>query len=187
MPDETPVDELYQDFQELIGTVGISDLSLQTTLRITFSKSLLMAVAGYFEDQVQSQVIGFVRASTSSNELVEELVLRRSFGRHYSALFTWDANNANTFFRHFGNAFHQAMSQYANEHSEYQEAVRAFLDIGNTRNKLAHGNYAQFPMYKTIEEIYASYKVALQFVDSIGNHLARVSADLARRSAPDSS
>ncbi len=186
MPDETPVDELYQDFQELIGKVDIFELSLQTTLRITFSKSLLLAVAGYFEDQVQSQVIGFVRDSTSSNELVEQLVLGRSFGRHYSTLFAWDANNANTFFRYFGDAFYQAMNRYANEHSEYQEAVRAFLEIGNTRNKLAHGDYAQFPLDKTMEEIYSSYKIALQFVGSIGSHLERVSADIARRSSPGS-
>lgn len=186
MPDETPIDQLYRDFQELIELVGISDLSLQTTLRITFSKSLLMAVAGYFEDQVQSQVIGFVRNSTSGNELVEQLVLRRSFGRNYSSLFSWDAKNANTFFRHFGDAFYQSMNRYANEHSEYQEAIRAFLDIGNTRNELAHENYAQFSLDKTMEEIYASYKIALRFVDTIGNHLERVSADLARRSPSDS-
>ena len=184
MPDATPVDELYQDFQELIGKVDVLDLSLQTTLRITFSKSLLMAVAGYFEDQVQSQVIGFVRNSTSGNELVEQLVLRRSFGRHYSALFTWDAKNANTFFRHFGDAFYQSMNRYANEHSEYQEAVRSFLEIGNTRNELAHENYAQFSLDKTMEEIYASYKIALRFVDSIGSHLEGVSADLASHSSP---
>ena len=183
MPDTTPVDLLYQDYQELIGKVDASELSLQTTLRITLSKSLLMAVAGYFEDQVQSQVIGFVRNSTSSNELVEQLVLRRSFGRNYSSLFSWDAKNANTFFRHFGDAFYQSMNRYANEHSEYQEAIRAFLDIGNTRNKLAHENYALFSLDKTMDEIYASYKIALRFVDSIGNHLERVSADLASRSS----
>ena len=187
MLDETPVDELYRDFQELIGKVDILELSLQTTLRITFSKSLLLAVAGYFEDQVQSQVIGFVRDSTSSNGLVEQLVLGRAFGRHYSTLFSWDANNANTFFRHFGDAFYQAMNQYANEHSEYQEAVREFLEIGNTRNKLAHVDYARFPLDKTMEEIYSSYKMALQFVGGIGSHLERVSADIASRSSPGSS
>ena len=68
------------------------------------------------------------------------------------------------------------MRQYANENRDYQESIRAFLEIGNARNELAHGNYALYPLEKTIEEIYASYKTALHFVESIGSHLARVSS-----------
>ena len=175
MPDETIVDQLYQDFQTLIESVDVLDFSLQTTLRITFSKSLLMAVASYFEEQVQHQVVDFVDSRTSGNELLKELVLHRAFGRQYHTLFSWESKNANTFFSLFGNNFRQSMTRYVTEHDEYQEAIRAFLEIGNARNELAHGNYAQFPLDKSTEEIYANYKAALQFVNSIGGHLARVS------------
>ena len=179
MPDETPVDLLYRGFQELIAGIDVLELSLQTTLRITFSKSLLMAVAGYFEEQVQRQVIAFVDSQTSGNELVKELILRRSFGRQYSSLFEWKGKTATSFFAFFGPEFSQSMRQYVREHDEYREAVRAFLEVGNLRNELAHGNYAEFPLDKSIEEIYQSYQVALPFVSSISSHLTRVSANIA--------
>ena len=179
MADETPVDLLYRDFQELIAGIDVLELSLQTTLRITFSKSLLMAAAGYFEEQVQQQVIDFVDGCTSGNELVKELILHRAFGREYSRLFSWDAKNANQFFALFGREFRQSMQQYVSGHDEYQEAARAFLEVGNARNELAHGSYAQFPLDKTIEEIYQSYQLALPFVNSISDHLTRVSTDIA--------
>ena len=178
MPDETVVDLLYQDFQEVINRIDVFELSLQTTLRVTFSKSLLMAVAGYFEEQVQQQVVSFVHDCSSGNELVKELILHRAFGRQYHSLFIWEAKNANHFFALFGSGFSQSMRQFITGRDEYQEAIRAFLEIGNARNELAHGNYAQFPLDKTTEEIYASYKAGLQFVNSIGTHLERVNNEI---------
>lgn len=178
MPEETVVDRLYQDFQSLITEINTLDLSLQTTLRITLSKSLLMAVAGYFEEQVQRQIVGYVNDCTSGNELLGELVVRRAFGRQYHNLFSWERRNANTFYGLFGNRFSQNMKQYVDDHPEYQEAVQAFLEIGNSRNELAHGNYALFPLDKTLEEIYASYKLGLEFVSTIVSHLERVSNEI---------
>ena len=48
---------------------------------------------------------------------------------------------------------------------EMQKSVRAFLELGNERNKLVHQNYATFSMEKTLEEIYELYKSASRFVD----------------------
>ena len=178
VPGETPVDLLYRNFQEVIAGIDPMEVSLRGTLEVHFSKSLLMAVAGYFEEQVQHQVLAFVDSQTSGNELVKELILRRSFGRQYSSLFEWKAKNANYFFAFFGREFSQSMRQYVSEHDEYQDAARAFLEVGNARNELAHGSYAQFPLDKTIEEIYQSYQLALPFVNSISDHLTRVSAEI---------
>ncbi len=136
-----------------------------------------MAVAGYFEEQVQYQALAFVDRPASGNELLKELVLHRAFGRQYHTLFSWDSKNANTFFRLFGSNFFQSMQQYT-EKDKYQSAIRAFLEVGDARNHLAHGSYADFSLEKTIEEIYGSYRTALLFVNSIGNHLERVSADI---------
>ena len=173
MPEETVVDRLYQDFQSLIAEIQTLDLSLQTTLRMTLSKSLLMTVAGYFEERVQREVVGYVNKCSSGNELLEEIVVRKAFGRQYHSLFSWDRRNANTFFSLFGNRFSQHMKDYVDENPEYQESVRAFMEIGNSRNELAHGNYALFPLDKTVEEIYDSYKLGIEFVNSISSHLER--------------
>jgi uncharacterized protein with ParB-like and HNH nuclease domain len=44
---------------------------------------------------------------------------------------------------------------------------RAFLELGNERNRLVHENYATFPMEKTLEEVYALYKKSCLFVDAL--------------------
>lgn len=51
--------------------------------------------------------------------------------------------------------------------TEMQESFRAFLELGNERNRLVHENYATFPMEKTLEEVYALYKKSLLFVDAL--------------------
>ena len=168
---------LYQDFQCLLAGIDNRDLSLLTTARVNFSKSLLMAVAGYFEEQVQFQVISFVHSRSNGNELLEAFVVRKAFGRLYSQLFSWKDNNANGFFALFGNDFRDSMKKLVAERSEYESAIQAFLEIGNARNELAHGDYAQFPLDKTTEEIYDSYRLALPFVETIAEHLEQFSAE----------
>ena len=192
MPDATPVDLLYQDYQELIEKIDVAEVSLRETVRVNFSKSLLLAAASYFEERVKSHILDFAGRSQGNNELILEFIRKKAIEFQYHTFFEWkdgkkDGKNANKFFGLFGDDFRQEMVRYVREDSEYANAIRVFLHIGNQRNLLVHQNYAQFSLDSTPEEIYASYKVALQFVDSIGSHLARVSADLARRSAPDSS
>jgi hypothetical protein len=50
-------------------------------------------------------------------------------------------------------------------------SVRAFLELGNERNRLVHQNYATFPMEKTLDEIYALYQNAVMFVDALPSAL----------------
>ena len=47
---------------------------------------------------------------------------------------------------------------------DLQGAVKAFLEIGNERNGLVHGDYATFALEKTLEDVYVLYKRALPFV-----------------------
>ena len=190
MPDETPVDELYQDFKDLIDAIDPMDVSLRETVRVNFGKSLLVAASSYFEERIKTQLLDFMRGRAANDELVIEFVRNKAVERQYHTYFNWSEvrlGSVNGFFGLFGNNFKEHMVQQVHDDGEYANAVRAFLHIGNQRNLLVHQNYAQFSLDSTPEEIYASYKVALQFVDSIGSHLARVSADIARRSAPDSS
>jgi hypothetical protein len=46
-------------------------------------------------------------------------------------------------------------------------SVRAFLEVGNERNRLIHQDYATFPLEKTFEEIFALYQRACLFVETL--------------------
>jgi hypothetical protein len=50
---------------------------------------------------------------------------------------------------------------------ELQSSVRAFLEIGNERNRLVHQDYATFQIEKTLDEIYILYQSALKFVEAL--------------------
>ena len=176
MPEHTVVDSLYQDFQELMGKIDIAEVSLQTTLRITFGKSLCIAAASYFEDVVKKQILEFVRQASPGHRSVYELVRIKITARQYHTLFNWDSDNASAFFGCFGEEFRRSMQQYVREHEDYRESIKEFMQIGRVRNSLVHQNYAQFSLEKTVEEIYASYKTGLLFVNSISSHLERVTS-----------
>lgn len=189
MPDATPVDELYQDFQGLIAGIDPGDVSLRETLRVNLGKSLLLAAASYFEERVQSQLLDFMRSRAANDELVIEFIRNKAVERQYHSYFNWGEvrlGSVNGFFGLFGNTFKGHMARQIRGDREYADAILAFLDIGSERNKLVHQNYARFSLEKTLEEIYASYQLAAVFVESIGSHLERVSADIARRPSPGS-
>ena len=174
MPDQTVVDLLYRDFQELQDKIDIAEVSLQTTLRITFSKSLWIAAASYFEVEVKKQILDFVRQASFGHRLVYELARIKVVDRQYHTLFQWSSNNASDFFGCFGEEFKHSMQQYVKDNEDYRDSIKEFMEIGRVRNSLVHQNYAQFHLEKTVEEIYASYRTGLLFVNSISSHLERV-------------
>ena len=67
------------------------------------------------------------------------------------------------------------MTGYVRENPEYTEAIRAFLEVGNVRNEVAH-NFESVTFEKTVDEIYARYKEALTFVEQIPLHFEAFSA-----------
>ena len=48
---------------------------------------------------------------------------------------------------------------------DFDESVKAFLEIGNLRNQMVHRNYADFQLNNTVEEVYSLYTRAGRFVD----------------------
>ncbi len=168
----TVVDLLYLDFQRLLAAIDEQDISLQTSLRVTFSRSLYIASASYFEEEIERQLIEFIHNASSGSDLIKEFVRQKGFGRQYHSLFEWERKNVNRFFGLFGNDFSRSMQEYVKNNSDYQEAISAFLEIGVARNSIAHKDYFKFPIdTKTTEEVYATYRNALAFVTSISGHL----------------
>ena len=164
----TPVDRLYEEAAALIRFVhGTAELSLEVAAADNLRKGLLLGAASYFEKRVCETVLQFVRESANGSRLVEEFVRNTAIARQYYRWFSWDASNANSFFGLFGDEFRAQMTERVNGSEELGEAIKAFLEIGSERNKLVHQDYATFPLEKTLEEIYALYRRAVSFVDSL--------------------
>ena len=178
----TPIDRLYSDFTRILGHIDATEISLRNSLEEIFQKSLYVAIGSYFEQRVTHHILEFVSESSGANLLVSEFVRNKAIGRQYHTLFGWSDNNANAFFRLFGNEFRAYMTDHAKNNPDYTEAVRAFLEIGNVRNEVEH-EFDSVNLNNTADDIYSRYKEALTFVEQIPLHFE---AFLASRQSPDS-
>lgn len=177
MAESTAIDLFYEDATSVIAILQAqAQLSLQVVAADHFRKALLLAVASHFEERVCQIVLDFVRQRANGSSLIENFIKNKAIARQYHSWFDWDKPNANKFFAFFGSDFRQTMSSRIGASPEMQDSVRAFLELGNERNKLVHQNYVVFPMEKTLEEIYKLYNDALPFVDGLLDELLRAEA-----------
>ena len=142
-----------------------ADISLRLDVQSNFSKSLLLSSASYYEHLFAEALVGLYEEAYPGIPALAEFVRDRATGRRYSQLFSWGGGNANSFFKMFGNEFSTHMRNKAANDSGFSDAIRAFLDLGDLRNQLVHGNYAAFSLGKTFDEVYDLHLKAGRFVD----------------------
>jgi hypothetical protein len=171
MTGQTPVDRLYDESSAVIAALGRDEPSLAVSAGDNFRKVLLLAAASHFENRVSICVLEFVREQANGNGVVVGFVKNKAISRQYHTWFKWDETHANQFFGLFGSAFKQMMAERIKASEELRDSIRAFLEVGNERNKLVHQDFASFALEKTLEEIYALYRQSLLFVDGLATHL----------------
>lgn len=177
------VDRLYSDFTRILEQVDITDASLRNSVEEIFRKNLLLAAASYFEHRVTNDLLELVRDISISNELLTEFVRNQAIERRYHTLFVWNAHNANKFFGLFGTDFKGYMDDYMQNNPNYENSIKAFMEIGRERNKIVHEDFGSVIVEKTTADIYDLYKEALVFVEQIPLHFEGF---LTSRQSPDS-
>lgn len=162
----TVVDRLHDEFVALVAFLdGAQEVSHRNVADGNFRKVLLLAAASYFEYRIQQDVIDFVGEMTSEDHVVRWLVQKKAVVRQYHTWFDWDRRNAHQFFGLFGEAFSQSARAVVGERPGLARSIEAFLEIGRERNRLVHQNFSAFALEKTAEEIYETYRLAVEFVD----------------------
>lgn len=172
MSDDSSIKALYNDalaISKFLADGG--ETSLFVSAKDNFRKSLLLAVASRFEEIICSHVVEFIHEKSTGSEAVINFVRNKAISRQYHTWFKWDANNANTFFGLFGDEFKRLMQSKVQAEPQLDEGIKAFLSLGNDRNKLIHNDYAIFPMEKTIEEVFTLYEKAQFFVEKVPEFL----------------
>ncbi len=163
---DSVVDRLYKDFQATIEQIDVSEVSLRTSVEDVFQKSLAVAIGSYFERRVTGIVLEFIEKSSGNNDLVSEFVRNKAIHRQYHTYFQWGRANANQFFGLFGKDFRDHMTEYIANNSEYGDYVRAFMQIGDLRNKVAH-DYEYVVINQNTQELHKLYQNARVFVDEL--------------------
>jgi hypothetical protein len=171
MPATSSVDRLYEESSSVIRALGRDEPSLAIAAADNFRKALVLASASYFEHRVSTCVLDFIHECAKGNDLVVGFVKNKAISRQYHTWFKWDEPNANQFFGLFGSSFKQTMTERVKASEELRASIRAFLEVGNERNKIIHQDFASFALEKTLEEIYALYQQSLLFVDGLAAYL----------------
>lgn len=169
---ETIIDRLYQEnltLLEYLRTQG--EISFHASVNDYFRKTLLLSIASYFEDTLKQSIISFVEERVGRRNLLLHFLKNKAIERQYHTYFAWDRRNANQFFGLFGSEFKEFMDKETENNPQLIEAIKAFLELGEIRNKLVHQNFVIFPLEKTAEEIYLLYREALPFVTGFPDKL----------------
>ena len=164
----TGVDTLHNEFSALISLLDAQmEPSLRAIVESNFRKSLLLAAASYFESRMIVCVMTFAEEVAGQGSMLVEFVRVKGVDRQYHAWFDWGENNATKFFALFGAEFKSFMKAKLRADGPLEKAVSSFLEIGRDRNRLVHGDFASFSLEKTTDDIYASYKSGLGFVEAM--------------------
>lgn len=163
----TPVDVFYMA-NRAIGDylLRTGEISLKATFDAVFSKGLLIAAASHFEECIQRD-IKTLAAAFSTSPLLVGLIQSKAIERQYHTYFDWNTLNANRFFGIFGSGFSEFMKEEVKQNTELNDAIRAFMDLGRQRNNLVHADFADAPLEKTPDEVYAAYQLGMRFIEAL--------------------
>ena len=126
---------------------------------------MLLAAASYFERRLSYEVERLAEEATAKDHVLVLLIKNKAISRQYHTWFSWESRNANRFFSMFGQGFKDKADQWIRSDENLNQSVVDFLEIGQARNRLVHGNFGEFTLEKTASEVYALYQSAAGFVD----------------------
>lgn len=162
------VEEFYRVHRDLIDyLIQNNQPSFASEANDNFRRSLVLAIASYFEHEISNIVRDLPVHHAGSHPMLLAIIEQKAVARQYHSYFDWDSPNANKFFSLFGSEYKAMASRKVTDDPDFKRAVAAFLALGVTRNRLVHQNYVQFDVDKTPEDIIGLYRDALAFLDFI--------------------
>ena len=165
------IDALWRDHVLLVEYLrSRGEWTLGGRVEEEFAKTLTIAAASYFEVELTERIIRLYSEATGGIDYLSEFVRRQAIGRRFAQLFNWEQNgqparNANAFYVLFGSDFRDFMMNRVGQNATLGESVRAFLEIGSLRNNMVHGDYANFTLGKTADEVHELYLRSMLFIE----------------------
>lgn len=163
----TPINGFVDDYRELKGyLLQNGQISLENNIENHLKKVMLLSCASYYESQIQEIIKSFVQKK-STDDKISNFVVNKAISRQYHTYFNWDGNNINSFLGLFGEEFKKEVSTIISQDEQLKEQMKAFLQLGNERNKMVHENFLVYNLEKTFDEIIQLNDKAEKFVNFI--------------------
>ena len=166
----SPIQKFIEDYSELYEFLLTNgQVSASIDVNEHYRKILLLSCASYYESKITSIIKSFV-AAKSSDERICEFINNKAISRQYHTYFDWkQTSNINQFLGMFGQNFKDDIQTDIRSSEELSNQVKAFLVIGAERNKMAHGNFLEYKLDMTFEEIVVLQEKASMFVEYLEN------------------
>lgn len=162
------VESFYRSHKELADfLIANGQPTFAADANENFRRSLILAVASFFEHEICEIVRSLPARHAQGNPFLTELVAQKAVARQYHTYFEWDKTNANKFFAMFGAAYKASSQRKFDEDSDFKASVQAFLSLGETRNRMVHQNYLQFPLDLSSDDIIDKFRQARGFVEYV--------------------
>ena len=146
-------------------------ISLELTLDDVFKKNVLLSAASYFEDRITTILTDLYVSNYPEGRVLAEFVKNQAIKQQYFKLFDWGTKSAKRFFKLFGEDFNKHMQEKVQDDYCLDDSIKAFLELGELRDKLIHNNLAAYSLDKTPEEIFDLYEKATHFVETFPSDL----------------
>lgn len=167
----SPIQKLIEDYKDLHKfLLDNGQVSASIDVNEHYRKILLLSCASYYETRIVDIIKRFVD-SKSTDKRISEFVINKAIQRQYHTYFDWEKNNVNKFLSLFGSDFKDEVSGEIRANKTLEEQARAFMTIGEERNKMVHNNFLEFTLDKTFEEIVFLQEQANLFVDYLEKKL----------------
>ena len=171
------VGKLHRDHNDIRDIlITNEELSLATDSDNSFRKVLLVAAGSRFEKLMTDAVLEFASEILSRHHPITHLVDKKGVKRQFHTWFAWNTRNANQFFALFGKEFQNHMKEKIENDVELDNSIKAFLEIGDGRNRLVHGDFASCVLEKTPDEIFELYSRAKLFVGKFEEEIRKFDA-----------
>jgi hypothetical protein len=168
----TIIDTIYERNMEILKYLDSrKEVTYRSDFEEAFRKNLVLSISSYFEHLIGQIILEFVKEKTRRNELICNFVKQKGVTRQFHTFFEWQGKNANVFFSLFGQEFKQRCESRVKSDPELDAGVRAFLELGETRNLLVHLNFADYQLEKTSQEFYQLYQKSLLFIEFVQDEL----------------
>lgn len=164
MADAAYVEDFYARHQTMYEhLVGARELSFAADFSETFTRSLVLAIASYFEHDITEILTEVPQRRANRDTVITSMIVRQVVSRKYHTYFDWERLKPGPFWALLGDDFKAQATQALKADENLDRAVQAFLELGQLRNKLVHQNYVQFTVEKTPEELIGQFRTALGF------------------------
>lgn len=166
-----PIQNFIKDYTELKEFLFVQgQISMANEVDDHFRKVLLLSSASFFETEIQNIIVDFV-SNHSNDSKVVQFLKNKAIMRQYHTYFNWKDKNANSFFGLFGDEFKCKITQEMNGNDDLKDKMKAFMELGNERNKMVHENFLSYNLQKTFDEIVSMYEKSKEFVEYIKKEL----------------